>query len=182
MPLTDAQRAFLSEPRYGTVATLRVDGTPSLFTVWYDLDGDDIWFVTRQDLAKLRHIARDPRVAFHVVDPSGYPYIAINGIATISIDHDLSKRLHMASRYRGPEGGKRYLIGQPAAEASRHRAHQDRPRAEHGAIAWVIPAPWRSILLACSPRGVSTFTFISIRLRGQSRMPKPNSRSRSINC
>ncbi len=110
MPFTDAQRAFLAPPRYGTVATIRADGTPSLFTVWYDLDGDDIWFITRQDLAKLRHIARDPRVAFHVVDPSGYPYLAVNGTATISIDEDYRKRLQMATRYRGPEGGKRYLV------------------------------------------------------------------------
>jgi PPOX class probable F420-dependent enzyme len=113
MPFTDAQRDFLAAPRYGTVATLRADGSPSLFTVWYDVDGDDIWFVTRQDLAKLRHIERDPRVAFHVVDPSGYPYVAVNGTATISIDEDYRKRLHMASRYRGPEGGKRYLVENP---------------------------------------------------------------------
>ncbi len=113
MVFTDAQRAFLAEPRYGTVATIRADGTPSLFTVWYDLDGDDIWFITRQDLAKLRHIERDPRVAFHLVDPSGFPYLAVNGTATISIDEDYSKRLQMATRYRGPEGGKRYLVDNP---------------------------------------------------------------------
>ncbi len=113
MVFSDKQRAFLTEPRYGTVATLRADGTPSLFTVWYDLDGDDIWFITRQDLAKLHHIERDPRVAFHVVDPSGFPYVAVNGAATISIDEDFSKRLHMATRYRGPEGGKQYLEQNP---------------------------------------------------------------------
>lgn len=113
MIFTDAQRAFLSQPLYGTVATIRPDGTPSLFTVWYDLDGDDIWFVTRQDLAKLRHLEHDPRIAFHVVSPTGYPYIAVNGSATISIDEDLSKRLHMATRYRGPEGGKQYLEQNP---------------------------------------------------------------------
>ncbi len=113
MSFTDAQRAFLAAPRYGTVATIRADGTPSLFTVWYDLNGDDIWFITRQDLAKLHQIERDPRVAFHVVDPSGYPYLAVNGIATVSIDDDYSKRLQMATRYRGPEGGKRYLIENP---------------------------------------------------------------------
>src|SRR5438067_1398314 len=113
MVFTDAQRAFLAAPRYGTIAAIRPDGTPSLFTVWYDLDGDDIWFVSRPDLPKLRHIARDPRIAFHVVDPSGYPYLAVNGTATISVDEDSSKRLHMASRYRGPEGGKRYLAENP---------------------------------------------------------------------
>ena len=113
MVFTDAQRAFLAPPRFGTVAALRSDGTPALFTVWYDLDGDDIWFVSRQDLPKLRHIARDPRVGFHVVDLSGHPYLACDGTATITIDEDFSRRLHMATRYRGPEGGKRYLIENP---------------------------------------------------------------------
>ncbi len=113
MVFTDAQRAFLAAPRYGTAAALRPDGTPVLFTVWYDLDGDDIRFVSQPDLPKLRHIARDPRIAFHVVDPSGYPYIAVNGTATIEIDEDSSKRLHIATRYRGPEGGKRYLAENP---------------------------------------------------------------------
>ena len=134
MLFTDAQRAFLAAPRYGTVATLRADGSPSLFTVWYELDGDDIWFVTRQDLAKLRHIERDPRVAFHVVDPSGYPYLAVNGTATISIDEDYSHRLHMASRYRGPEGGQALSRGEPAAEAACCRPHHRRARAGYGAI------------------------------------------------
>lgn len=114
MAFTDAQRAFLAAPRYGTVAALRKDGTPVLFTVWYDLDGDDIWFISRQDEPKLRHIARDPRVAFHVVDPSGYPYIAVNGTATITLEQDYAKRLHMATRYRGPEGGKRYMVENPS--------------------------------------------------------------------
>lgn len=108
--LTESQRAFLAPPRYGTVATMRPDGTPMLFTVWYDLDGDDIWFISRPNIAKIRQLERDPRIAFHVVDPSGYPYFAANGTAILSLDDaEHSKRLHMATRYRGPEGGLRYV-------------------------------------------------------------------------
>lgn len=113
---TEKQRAFLAEPRYGTIATLRPDGTPMLFTVWYDLDGEDIWFVTRPNLAKIHQLERDPRIAFHVVAPSGFPYLAANGTATVSYDDAAnSRRLHMAMRYNGPEGGKRYVEKNPAS-------------------------------------------------------------------
>lgn len=108
------QRAFLAEPRYGTVATLRPDGTAMLFTVWYDLDGDDLWFITFPNSAKVRQITRDPRVGFHVVDPKGAPYFAVNGTATITYDDTGTARLQMATRYRGPEGGKQYVEQNPA--------------------------------------------------------------------
>ncbi len=111
---TERQRDFLAEPRYGTVATIRPDGTPMLFTLWYDLDGDDIWFITGPGSAKIRQIERDPRVAFHVVDPKGAPYFAANGIATVTYDDTGEKRLHMATRYRGPEGGRHYVEQNPA--------------------------------------------------------------------
>lgn len=111
---TDAQRAFLAAPRYGTVATLRPDGTPMLFTVWYDLDGDDIWFISARNTAKLRQIARDPRVAFHVVDANGFPYFAANGTATITDATDMAPRLQMATRYFGPERAQQWLAQNPA--------------------------------------------------------------------
>jgi len=112
--LTERQRAFLEPPRYGTVATLRPDGTPMLFTVWYDLDGDDIWFVSRPDLAKIRQLEHDPRIAFHIVAPSGFPYLAVNGTATVTRDDAANtKRLHMATRYNGAEGGKLYVRENP---------------------------------------------------------------------
>lgn len=111
---SERQRAFLAEPRYGTVATIRPDGTPMLFTVWYDLDGDDLWFISFPDSAKIRQIERDPRVGFHVVDPQGAPYFATNGTATITYDDTGAKRLHMATRYRGPEGGRQFVAQNPA--------------------------------------------------------------------
>lgn len=117
MIFSERQREFLAKPLYGTVATIRPDGTPMLFTVWYDLDGEDIWFITGQDSAKVRQLHRDPRIAFHVVGPTGFPYVAANGTATVSIDEDFSKRLQMATRYRGPEGGKQYLEQNPVAKA-----------------------------------------------------------------
>ncbi len=116
MIFSDKQRELLSRPLYGTVATLRMDGTPVLVTVWYDLDGDDLWFIAGQDSWKVRHLRRDPRISFHVVDPKGFPYVSCEGTATISIDEDYAHRLHMATRYRGPEGGKQYLEQNPIAK------------------------------------------------------------------
>lgn len=108
--LPAAQRTFLAAPRFATVAVLRPNGTPLLSTVWYDLDGDKLWFLTAMDSTKLMLLRRDPRVGFHVVDPSGFPYFAANGLATIASDTpENTQRLHMANRYLGSTRGSQYV-------------------------------------------------------------------------
>ena len=47
--------------------------------MWYLLDGDEILFNTAAGRAKPRNIAADPRVSIIVVDPSGYPFVRIDG-------------------------------------------------------------------------------------------------------
>ncbi len=110
---TDKQRAFLNTPLYGTIGTYRSDGTVSLFTVWYDLDGDTIWFITQPGVAKIRRLTHDPRIAFHIVGQSGFPYLAVNGTATVTMATDMQPRIHMATRYLGEEGAKGWLAQNP---------------------------------------------------------------------
>ena len=67
----EARRRFASG-RVATLATLRVDGSPSLVPIVFEVLGDRIVSAVdpkpkqTRELARLRHIARDPRVTLLV--------------------------------------------------------------------------------------------------------------------
>ncbi len=79
MTLEPWQRAFLEEKRYAVLGTKNPSGLPHLTAMWYLLEGDEILLNTAEGRAKPRNIAADPRVSFIVVDPSGYPFVRIDG-------------------------------------------------------------------------------------------------------
>jgi PPOX class probable F420-dependent enzyme len=61
---------FLEGPWNGRVATITADGWPYVTPVWYEYrPGDEtLDIVARERSAWVRHIQRDPHVAFHVAD------------------------------------------------------------------------------------------------------------------
>jgi PPOX class probable F420-dependent enzyme len=73
-----------SPPQVGVVATLRRDGAPHAVPVWYRWDGSAITVWSDDQRAWLRHLRRDPRVAFTVAssDPP-YPAAVLHGQAAI---------------------------------------------------------------------------------------------------
>lgn len=82
--LTDAQRAFLAEPRFAVLATINADGSPQLTTMWYELQGDEIMMNTKAGRLKERNMRRDARVALCFED--GYHYLTITGAVRIIED------------------------------------------------------------------------------------------------
>ncbi len=105
--LTPDVRAFLSEVRFASLATINKDGTPQQSAMWYDLDGDTILMNTAAGRVKQRNLARDSRASICVVD--GYRFVTVTG--TVELDDDQTvaqadiKRL--AIRYDGPEEGEK---------------------------------------------------------------------------
>ncbi len=67
IPLPEAIRIFLAAPRFATLATINVDGSPHQAISWYLLDGEDVIVNSRRERRWPRNLQRDPRahVAVH---------------------------------------------------------------------------------------------------------------------
>ncbi len=106
MGLTAAQRAFLEERRFATLATIAPSGAPHLTVMWYLLDGDEIVFNSKVGRTKPRNIARDTRVALLVED--GYRFVRVHGRARTVADQPTAQRdIHrLAVRYNGEEAAR----------------------------------------------------------------------------
>ncbi|WP_279581977.1 PPOX class F420-dependent oxidoreductase [Fodinicola feengrottensis] len=112
-PMTEQEwRQFITDgTRTGMVATVRADGRPHVAPVWFDLDGDDIVFMTGSTSVKGKSLVRDPRVSISVDDPHPpFSFVTIQGTATISEDLDdlLTWGTRLGGRYMGAEAAEDY--------------------------------------------------------------------------
>ena len=112
MTLTDAQRAFLEEPRFAVLATTMEDGRIQQTVMWYELRGDQIMMNTVPGRVKERNISRDPRVSVCVED--GYKFVTIQGRVVETIDdQDIAREdiVALARRYQpdAPESARDVL-------------------------------------------------------------------------
>ncbi|HEX6507413.1 MAG TPA: PPOX class F420-dependent oxidoreductase [Chloroflexota bacterium] len=116
MSLSDAAQAFLSEPRFGVLATINRDGTPQQSTVWYELQGDEIMMNTARGRLKDRNLRRDPRASICVED--GYRYVTVRGSVTIIDDQAIAQAdiRRLAVRYDGPEKAEEQVRNQFSRE------------------------------------------------------------------
>jgi len=90
MPLTDAQRAYLNEPRYAVLGILGADNSIWQTVMWYRLEGDSIIMNTANGRLKERQLRNNPKVSITVED--GYDYLTLSGTATIDDDPDRGQR------------------------------------------------------------------------------------------
>ncbi|MFI5607295.1 TIGR03667 family PPOX class F420-dependent oxidoreductase [Amycolatopsis sp. NPDC051903] len=66
------------------LTTITPKGRPAPRPVWFVLDGDDIVVFSQPDTAKLRHIAANPEVSFHLnSDEHGGSILVVNGRAQV---------------------------------------------------------------------------------------------------
>jgi PPOX class probable F420-dependent enzyme len=116
--LTDKQAGLFRGKNWGTVVTLRKDGSPHATPVWIDTDGENVLFNTSVGRAKERHLRRDPRVSV-VVIPTDDPqsgYVSVNGTAEISeegaVDHinKLAKKYVDLDEYPWLQPGEQRVI------------------------------------------------------------------------
>jgi PPOX class probable F420-dependent enzyme len=129
MALTGKARELISKPNYAVVATVRENGTPHLSTVWLDVEGDAIVFITYQGAAKTRHLRRDPRVAINVTDRDNpYEYVSIVGRVREERTNggpDLIDRLSLkyaGCPYRGHHLNRDWVIFEIEPESVSHYA------------------------------------------------------------
>ncbi len=108
----DEWRSFLtSQARTAKLATVRQDGRPHVAPVWFDLDGDELIFMTGHDTVKGKAIRRDGRVCLCVDDERPpFAFVMIEGIATASEDPAELRywATRIAGRYMGAEAADAY--------------------------------------------------------------------------
>jgi PPOX class probable F420-dependent enzyme len=114
-------RAFLDQrfpTPLGVVGTLRTDGSPNVTPVWFRWDGSSVKIWTTDTRAWVRHLQRDPRVAFSVQTfDSPYPAVVIRGLATMTTGDEpsvLDEIRAITRRYVAPEEVEPYVTDWPA--------------------------------------------------------------------
>lgn len=105
-------RSFmLGTARTAILATVRPDGRPHVAPVWFDLDGEDLIFMTGESTVKGRNIQNNPQVSLCIDDEKPpFHFVLFNGTARMTGgDPDM---LHwstsIGSRYMGAELGEEY--------------------------------------------------------------------------
>lgn len=114
--LSDRARAFISQPRFGVLATINPDGTPQLTTMWYELQGDQIMMNTKAGRLKDQNLRRDTRVALCIED--GYQYVSLSGTVEMVDDPEIAQAdiTRLAHRYHPPEKAEQLARNQFSTE------------------------------------------------------------------
>jgi PPOX class probable F420-dependent enzyme len=116
--LSENQAELFRGKNWGTVVTLREDGSPHSTPVWVDTDGENVIFNTSVGRAKERHLRRDPRVAVTVLPAENQQsgYVTVNGTAEITeagaVDHidKLAKKYLGKDKYPYLKDGEQRVI------------------------------------------------------------------------
>lgn len=101
------------------VATIGPKGEPQANPVWFDWDGQYVYFSQTTTRQKLANLERDPRIALSIVDPrNDYRYLEVRG-RMVRVDPDPERAFinKMAKKYLGldvypwhREGDERVVI------------------------------------------------------------------------
>ncbi|TFV73486.1 PPOX class F420-dependent oxidoreductase [Blastococcus sp. CT_GayMR19] len=78
--------AFVTEHRWGVLATVKGDGRPQLSTVGYAYDPEQQLFrvSVTDSRAKTRNLRADPRVTLHVASKDFWTWVAVEGTAELT--------------------------------------------------------------------------------------------------
>jgi PPOX class probable F420-dependent enzyme len=97
-------REHLERDVVGWITTVSPDGVPQSSVISFLWDGDSIFFYSRPNTLKLRNIAHDPKVSFHLQsDEYGDHALVIEGTADIDSSIPPSDRHEAyAAKYREP--------------------------------------------------------------------------------
>lgn len=104
------REAFLADLHVGVLAVERTDGPPLVSPVWYLYSrGGDVMVLTENDTLKARLLRAAGRASLCVQrEEAPYAYVTVEGPVRFE-KSDMDTRIAMATRYLGPEGGRRFL-------------------------------------------------------------------------
>jgi PPOX class probable F420-dependent enzyme len=106
-------RAFLtSGTRTGKLAVTRLDGSPMVVPIWFDMDDDGtLLFTTWSESIKGKSLRRDGRVSLCVdEDIPPYAYVRVDGTTSLLDDPELLRTwaARIGGRYMGAERAAEY--------------------------------------------------------------------------
>lgn len=103
MKLTEDQLALLRQPSICYIATTMADGSPQVTQTWVDTDGEHVIINSVQGFVKIKNIARDPRVAVAISDPSNpFRYFHVRGrVVALTTDGAVEHIEMLAQKYLG---------------------------------------------------------------------------------
>ncbi|HVU77061.1 MAG TPA: PPOX class F420-dependent oxidoreductase [Gaiellaceae bacterium] len=103
--LSEKQAELFRGKNWGTVVTLREDGSPHATPVWIDTDGDHVIFNTAVGRAKERHLRRDPRISVTVLPAADQQsgYVSVTGTAELTEEGAFDHIDKLAQKYLGQE-------------------------------------------------------------------------------
>ena len=105
-------RAFLSHgTRTGKIAWTARDGRALVAPIWFLLEDDTLVFNTGADTAKVRALARDPRLTLCVdLEEPPFAFVQVQGSVTLSEDPDelLRTATALGARYMGAERAEEF--------------------------------------------------------------------------
>ena len=103
--LTEKQADLFRGKNWGTVVTLREDGSPHATPVWIDTDGENVLFNTAIGRAKERHLRRDPRVSVTVLPAEDQQagYVSVSGTAELTEEGANDHIDKLAQKYLGQD-------------------------------------------------------------------------------
>ena len=68
---SESQCEFLKKPLLARLSTIDRQGYPHTVPVWFDVDGEDLIFISTRDTAKVGHIQSNPKGAVTIGGDSG---------------------------------------------------------------------------------------------------------------
>jgi PPOX class probable F420-dependent enzyme len=92
---------LLDRPLFAHLATVRPDGSPQSGLMWFAWDGKRARFSHTRTRQKVRNLAHEPRVSFHLVDPdNSYRTLEVRGrVESIEADPDAAFYRTLQERY-----------------------------------------------------------------------------------
>ena len=99
--LPTSHQDLLYRPLFAHLATVRPDGAPQSGLMWFAWDGRRARFSHTRTRQKLRNLAHEPRVSFHLVDPDNpYRTLEVRGrVESIDADPDATFYRSLQERY-----------------------------------------------------------------------------------
>ena len=86
-PIPEAFHELLARPVLMSLATTLADGTIQLTPVWFNFDGEYIYFNSEKDRLKHRIIRNRPKVSLIILDPDNKArWLAVRGTVVEIID------------------------------------------------------------------------------------------------
>ncbi|MET0480049.1 MAG: PPOX class F420-dependent oxidoreductase [Mycetocola sp.] len=106
------------DPNFGSLATVRPDGTAQVNPMWFEFDGEHLLFTHTTKRAKFRNLQKNPSMAFAIFDPANpLSYIELRGSLTEVRDDPtgafyvrLGKRYGNATQEAPPDSADRVIL------------------------------------------------------------------------